>query len=383
MKNVYVPANITLWRLDAGSYRRIIVDMNEKTYYPIRMRRLRHSDLLRDMVAETSLTPANFVAPLFVRRGENIRRPILSMPGQFQLSPDLALDDLGEMASRGLKAYILFGVVDPEEKDADGSHAYDPNNAVCTTLRLARDAGINMLAITDLCFCEYTNHGHCGVLSHALEKSPEPKSSAQGKRKKSASGNIVANQSAVHNDATNENLGRQAILHAQAGADIIAPSGMMDHAIATIRSALDDAGFHDKSLLSYAVKYASNFYGPFRDAAESPPQFGDRRGYQMDFRRSAREAIREAKLDVREGADIIMVKPAMPYLDILRSIADAVDVPCAAYQVSGEYAMFKAAASAGWIDEKQCVLESMYAIRRAGASFIITYYASEIVEWLG
>lgn len=360
----------------------MIERMKPTAYHPIRMRRLRHSDLLRDMVAETTLAPANFVAPLFVRRGENIRRPILSMPGQFQLSPDLALDELGEMASRGLKAYILFGVVDPTDKDADGSHACDPNNAVCTTLRLARDAGIQMLAITDLCFCEYTSHGHCGVLSHALEKHPEPKRSAQSRRRKAGTARTATRDSGVENDSTNENLARQAVLHAQAGADIIAPSGMMDHCIATVRAALDGAGFTDKSLLSYAVKYASSFYGPFREAAESPPQFGDRRGYQMDFRRSAREAVREARLDVSEGADIIMVKPAMPYLDILHAVANAVDVPCAAYQVSGEYAMFKAAASAGWIDEKQCVLETMHAIRRAGASFIITYYASEIVDWL-
>ncbi len=349
-------------------------------YRPVRMRRLRHSDMLRDMVAETTLSPANFVAPLFVRRGENIRRPILSMPGQFQLSPDIALDELGEMASRGIKAYILFGVVDPADKDDRGTHACDPDNAVCTTLRLARDAGIQMLAITDLCFCEYTSHGHCGVLARDSAKG---RKSAHDRKKKSTSGRFVPPDAGVLNDETNENLARQAVLHAQAGADIIAPSGMMDHCIAVVRAALDRAGFPHKSLLGYAVKYASSFYGPFREAAESPPQFGDRRGYQMDFRRGAREAIREAKLDVQEGADMVMVKPAMPYLDILRAVADAVDVPCAAYQVSGEYAMFKAAASAGWIDERQCVLETMHAFRRAGASFIITYYANEVLEWLG
>ncbi len=348
----------------------------------IRMRRLRSGTLLRDMLAQSTLSPANFVAPLFVRNGEGIHQPILSMPGQFQLSPDMALEDLSDMAARGMKAYLLFGVVDAEDKDATGSHAHDPNNAVCTTLRLARDAGINMLAITDLCYCEYTSHGHCGPLAQPVEDMPRRKSG----KSKSPPGRCEAQPSAaqpfVDNDKTIEMLGIQAVLHAQAGADILAPSGMMDHAVGAIRAALDQAGFQNQSILSYAVKYASGFYGPFREAAESPPQFGDRRGYQMDFRRDSREAIREALLDVHEGADMVMVKPGMPYLDILSSVAQAVDVPCAVYQVSGEYAMFKAAAQAGWIDEKQCVLEMMHAFRRAGAAFIITYYASEILGWL-
>jgi porphobilinogen synthase len=346
-----------------------------------RMRRLRKGGILREMLAQVKLAPEHFVAPLFVRSGQGVRRPILSMPGQFQLSPDMALEELSDMAARGIKAYLLFGVVDAEDKDATGSHAHDPNNAVCTTLRLARDAGINMLAMTDLCYCEYTSHGHCGPLAPVPERTARRKSgrsSAAAVRRAAAS----ADHTTVDNDATIAQLGLQAVLHAKAGADMVAPSGMMDHAVAAIRAALDSSGYQDTSILSYAVKYASGFYGPFREAAESPPQFGDRRGYQMDFRRDSREAVREACLDVREGADMVMVKPGMAYLDILSAVSQAVDVPCAVYQVSGEYAMFKAAAQAGWIDEKQCVMEIMHAFRRAGAAFIITYYASEIVEWL-
>ncbi len=347
-----------------------------------RMRRLRRGGILRDMLAQITLSPAHFVAPIFVRSGQAIRRPILSMPGQFQLSPDMALEELSDMAARGIRAYLLFGVVDAEDKDEAGSHAHDPNNAVCTTLRLARDAGINMLAITDLCYCEYTSHGHCGPLAQPMEKAPRRKTDKYTTANARRSRALHASGVTVDNDATIAQLGRQAVLHAKAGADIVAPSGMMDHAVTAIRTALDTAGFPETSILSYAVKYASGFYGPFREAAESPPQFGDRRGYQMDFRRDSREAVREALLDVGEGADMVMVKPGMAYLDILSAVRQAVDVPCAVYQVSGEYAMFKAAAQAGWIDEKQCVLEMMHAFRRAGAAFIITYYASEILEWL-
>ncbi len=362
----------------------MIQAMDKPPYHSIRMRRLRRGDLLRDLVAQTTLSPANLVMPLFVRRGENIRRPIVSMPGQYQLSPDQALEDLAEMAGGGLRAYLLFAVVDDRDKDEAGSHAHDPDNAVCTTLRLARAAGINMLAITDLCFCEYTSHGHCGVLA-------DPSGHPQSIRRKARSKGVQTGKSpaasaapfpCVDNDSTLEHLGRQAVLHARAGADIIAPSGMMDHATAAVRRALDAAGYHDRAILSYAVKYASGFYGPFREAAESPPRFGDRRDYQMDFRRGAAEAVREAMLDVQEGADIVMVKPGLPYLDVLRRVVDAVPVPCADYQVSGEYAMFKAAANAGWLAEKPCVLEAMHAFRRAGASFIITYYATQIARWL-
>ena len=359
-----------------------IIHIMSELFTTTRMRRLRRVSILRDMLAQVTLAPAHFVAPLFVRSGQAIRRPILSMPGQFQLSPDMALEELSDMAARGIKAYLLFGVVDAEDKDATGSHAHDPDNAVCTTLRLARDAGINMLAMTDLCYCEYTSHGHCGPLTQTPEKMTRRKSSRFNSSPVRRTVAASADHPTVDNDATIAQLGMQAVLHAKAGADMVAPSGMMDHAVAAIRAALDSAGHQDTSILSYAVKYASGFYGPFREAAESPPQIGDRRGYQMDFRRDSREAVREALLDVREGADMVMVKPGMAYLDILSAVSQAVDVPCAVYQVSGEYAMFKAAAHAGWIDEKQCVLEMMHAFRRAGAAFIITYYASEIVEWL-
>ncbi len=348
----------------------------------IRMRRLRRKAPLRDMLAQNVLTNANFVAPLFVRRGRGIRRPIASMPGQFQFSPDMALEELSRMAADGLKAYLLFGVVDAQDKDATGSHAHDPDNAVCTTLRLVRAAKLNMLAMTDLCYREYTSHGHCAPLKSSAVQTPQPKS-GKSKLPSGPRGEISAGETwEVDNDATIAQLGVQAVLHAQAGADIVAPSGMMDHAVAAIRTALDAAGLQDTAILSYAVKYASGFYGPFREAAESPPQFGDRRGYQMDFRRNSREAIRESLLDIQEGADMVMVKPGLAYLDILSAVVEAVAVPCAVYQVSGEYAMFKAAAQAGWIDEKQCVLEMMHAFRRAGAAFIFTYYAAEILRWL-
>jgi porphobilinogen synthase len=338
--------------------------MGMNTTSPIRMRRLRANSHWRNMVATTALKPSDFVLPLFVRNGSGTKREISSMPGVFQMSPDVAVQELQRLEKLGLASYILFGVTDAAHKDASGSHAHDPDNAVCTTLCRAKDAGVSMVAMTDLCYCEYTSHGHCGPLTGTEAGSQKP-----GAR-------------SVDNDATVQLLGQQAVLHAKAGADVIAPSGMMDHAIAGIRSALDGEKFADTAIVSYAVKYASSFYGPFREAAESPPQFGDRKTYQMDFRRDAKEAIREATLDVAEGADVVMVKPAVAYLDILRQVADAVDVPCAAYHVSGEYAMIKAAAAKGWIDEKGVVLETMSAIKRAGASFILTYYAGVLIEWL-
>lgn len=325
----------------------------------IRPRRLRVNPLLRDMLAQTHLAPRDLVVPLFVRLGKQLQQPIRSMPGVFQFSPDLAVAYLKRLESLGMTAFILFGVTDPKDKDPVGSHAHDANNAVCSTLRLAKEAGVRMVAMTDLCYCEYTSHGHCGPLTPAGQ---------------------------VDNDGTVARLGQQAVVHARAGADLIAPSGMMDNAIAAIRSALDAAGFADTILLSYAVKYASSFYGPFRDAAESPPQFGDRRGYQMDFRRdgrgNAQEALREARIDIAQGADLVMVKPGLPYLDILQQVSAAVEVPTGVYQVSGEYAMLKAAAANGWIDEKGTVLETMHAFKRAGASFILTYYAEQLAQWL-
>ncbi|NNM88846.1 MAG: porphobilinogen synthase [Phycisphaerae bacterium] len=368
----------------------------------VRMRRLRRTGALRDLVAHHRLSPEHFVAPLFVRSGQDMRRPILSMPGQFQFSPDTAVEEVKELFSRGVRAVILFGVTDSAQKDACGTHAHDPNNAVCTTLRRIRDAGIELVAMTDLCYCEYTNHGHCGPLigqvpamepqrvataglGPGAKRPPEQKAGLPGVVPGPAAPRVNAHGPlpTVDNDATIAQMCQQAVLHAQAGADVIAPSGMMDHGVLAVRKALDEAGFSDRCILSYAVKYASGYYGPFRDAAESPPQFGDRRGYQMDFRRGAAEALREALLDVQEGADMVMVKPGMAYLDILQQVAATVDVPCATYQVSGEYAMFKAAAAAGFIDEQALVLETMYAFRRAGAAFVLTYYAGQIAEWLG
>jgi len=331
------------------------------------------------MVAGPALRPADFVMPLFVRHGNGLKREISSMPGVFQMSPDVAVTELQRLEKLGVGSYILFGVTEAAQKDPTGSHAHDPANAVCTTLRRAKDAGVGMVAMTDLCYCEYTSHGHCGPMTEGVKGSRGQ--GVKGSRGQGVEGGEGART--VDNDATVALLGQQAVVHAQAGADVIAPSGMMDHGVAGIRAALDGAGLADVAIVAYAVKYASSFYGPFRDAAESPPQFGDRKSYQMDFRRDAREALREATLDVAEGADVVMVKPGVAYLDILRQVADAVDVPCAAYHVSGEYAMIKAAAARNWIDEKGVVLETMHAFKRAGASFVLTYYAEALAEWLG
>lgn len=327
-----------------------------------RLRRLRKSAALREMLVDSHLRPADLVAPLFVRSGANIRKTIASMPGVFQYSPDTALEELKRLADLGIKSYILFGVTDADTKNPTGSHAHDPHNPVCQTLRKAKGTGgVDLLAITDLCYCEYTSHGHCGPLTAPQSGHANP---------------------TVDNDATILQLAEQAVVHAEAGADIVAPSGMMDGAVAAIRTGLDAHDFKDTAILAYAVKYASSFYGPFRDAAESPPQFGDRKTYQMDYRRDAREALREAQLDVAEGADIVMVKPGQPYLDILSLLKAELTTPLAVYQVSGEYAMIKAAAQQGWVDEKGIVLESLHAFKRAGANFILTYYAGEVAQWL-
>ena len=339
-----------------------------------RMRRMRQNPILRDMAADCVLKPQDFILPVFVRSGEDIRHPILSMPGHFQYSPDVLLEELSEWAAMGLRGILLFGVVDAADKDSVGSHAHDPDNAVCTTLRMVKRAGLNLLLMTDLCYCEYTDHGHCGPLAKPVRVKRKGGRTARAATDEGFEG--------VDNDATVELLAKQAVVHCEAGADVVAPSGMMDHAVASIRSGLDSAGFIDRAIMGYSVKYASAFYGPFREAAQSPPQFGDRRGYQMDFRRATTEAIREAQLDVAEGADMVMVKPGMPYLDVLREVSRAVSVPCAVYQVSGEYAMIKAAAQAGWLDEKMAVLESMYAFKRAGAGPIISYYAVDVITWL-
>jgi porphobilinogen synthase len=317
-----------------------------------RYRRLRSSPILRELVADVTLEPKNLVLPIFVKEGKGVRSEVKSMPGVFQLSPDQVLIELKQAQKLGIKAFILFGVVDSRLKDEKGTCALDPDNIICRTLKQIKKAGIDMIAITDLCFCEYTSHGHCGLLT--------------GKGK----------HAHVDNDATLEALSVQALNHVRAGADIIAPSGMMDGLVGSLRTALDQNGYSHLPILSYAVKYASAFYGPFRDAADSAPAFGDRRAYQMDGRR-VREALLEAKADLEQGADMIMVKPGLPYLDILQQLRSSLNVPLAAYQVSGEYAMIKAAAKQGWLDEGAVMMESLYAFRRAGADLILTYFAKE------
>jgi porphobilinogen synthase len=321
-----------------------------------RLRRLRSHPRLRDMVRETSLSASDFILPLFVRDGKSQRIPIGSMPGHAQLTVDLLAAEAKEIASLGIPAVILFGI--PEQKDSIGSSSWQSDGVVQRAIRTIREAAPQLLVITDLCFCEFTDHGHCGVLheSHGVMD--------------------------VDNDATLPNLARQAVSHAEAGAHMIAPSGMMDGMIHALRAGLDAAGFSNTPIMSYAAKYASAFYGPFREAAESTPQFGDRRTYQMDPANGA-EALREVALDLQEGADLLMVKPALSYLDIIRRVKVAhPEVPLAAYNVSGEYAMVKAAAANGWIDERRISLEILTSIKRAGADLIITYHAKDAASWL-
>lgn len=320
---------------------------------PSRPRRLRRSGPLRAMLAETTLSARQLVHPLFVRAGRSIERPIASLPGHSQRSVDRMAAEIDDLDALGLSAVLLFGL--PAAKDDTGSGAWDPGGPVPQAVAAIKQRARDVVVIADVCLCEYTSHGHCGVLD--------------------ASGR------SVDNDGTLPLLARAAVAYADAGADVVAPSAMMDHQVAAIRDALDDAGHEGVAIMSYAVKYASAFYGPFREAAESAPAFGDRRGYQMDPR-NGRESVREAALDVAEGADIVMVKPAGPYLDIVRGVRDAVDVPVAAYQVSGEYAMLKAAADRGWLDERQAALESLVGIRRAGADLVITYLAKQAARWL-
>lgn len=317
----------------------------------MRPRRLRRTESLRALVRETRLSPDDFVYPLFVCEGEGVRREITSMPGCFNLSIDELVKEVEAARGAGVRSVILFGV--PDDKDATGGQAYAEDGIVQRAIRaLKRESG-DMVVIADNCLCEYTDHGHCGVIE---------------------GGEVL-------NDPTLELLARTAVSQAEAGADIIAPSNMMDGFVAAIRDALDTAGFEHIPIMSYAVKYASGFYGPFREAAQSAPQFGDRRGYQMDPA-NAREAMREAELDYQEGADILMVKPALPYLDIIRAVSERFDLPVAAYQVSGEYAMIKAAAHMGWIDEQRVAVESLTSIKRAGAEIILTYYARQMAERL-
>jgi porphobilinogen synthase len=315
-----------------------------------RPRRLRSSERLRRMVRETRLTPDRLIYPLFVVPGEGVRREISSLPGCFHLSVDEAAREAREVEGLGIAGVILFGL--PEAKDPQGTQGYSDDGVVPRAVRAIRAECRELLVVTDVCLCEYTSHGHCGLI--------------EGEE--------------ILNDPTLPLLVRMALAHARAGAHLIAPSDMMDGRIGAIRSGLDAAGFAGLPILSYAAKYASGFYGPFREAADSAPQFGDRRGYQMDPP-NVREALREVKLDLAEGADMVMVKPALPYLDVIRAVREAVDVPVAAYNVSGEYAMVKAAAQRGWIDEERVVKETLTSIARAGADAILTYHAKDFVKW--
>jgi porphobilinogen synthase len=316
-----------------------------------RLRRLRKTRVLRDLVRETTLTPPDLVYPMFVQLGEE-RTPVEAMPGVERLSISHAVEEAGEAHALGVPAVLLFGV--PAEKDEQGSGAYDDEGVAQLAVRALKDAHPELLVITDVCLCAYSSHGHCG---------------------------IVIEDGTVANDLSLELLAKTAISHAHAGADAVAPSDMMDGRVGALRSQLDAEGHQDLPIVAYSAKFASAFYGPFREAADSAPAFGDRRSYQMDPANSD-EAVREALLDVEEGADMVMVKPALPYLDVIRRVKDATRVPVAAYNVSGEYAMVKAAAAAGYLDEESTVLESLTAIRRAGADVIITYHAKDVARWL-
>jgi porphobilinogen synthase len=314
------------------------------------MRRLRRTKALRDLVRETELSAAHLVQPLFVVAGEEVREPVGSMPGIERFSINEAVAEATELQAAGVGAVILFGI--PAEKDEAGSGAYDDEGVVQLAIRALKEAHPDLVVVTDVCLCEYTSHGHCGFVRDGE----------------------------VDNDITVELLARTAVSHAEAGADAVAPSDMMDGRIGAIRHQLDEEGHPNTPIIAYSAKFASAFYGPFREAAESTPDFGDRRGYQMDPA-NAREALREVALDVEEGADMVMVKPALPYLDLIQRVKQETNLPVAAYQVSGEYSMLKAAAANGWIDERAAATEALTAIRRAGADVIITYYAKEFAEW--
>jgi len=321
-------------------------------YYPsYRMRRLRRTPTLRRMLRETTLSPDDLIYPLFVTHGENVKRPIASMPGCAQLSIGNLLSEVREVRELGIPAVIIFGV--PSHKDAGATGAHDPEGVVQLAVKAIKDEAPDLVVVTDVCLCAYMDHGHCGVVQD---------------------GEVV-------NDLTLEILAKMAVSHAEAGADIVAPSDMMDGHVAAIRNALDDEGFLDTVIMSYSAKFASGFYGPFRDAAESEPLFGDRCTYQMDPP-NGEEAVREALLDIEEGADIIMVKPALAYLDVIKAVKQETKFPLAAYNASGEYAMLKAAAEKGWLDERRCVMELLTGIKRAGADLVITYHAKDAVRWL-
>jgi porphobilinogen synthase len=320
--------------------------------FPItRPRRLRRNEAIRSLARENRLSTHGFIYPMFVCPGKNVRNPIASMPGVAQQSVDTFVEECREVEQLGIPAVILFGL--PSKKDERGSEALSKDGVVQKAIEGIRKAKLNLLVITDVCLCEYTSHGHCGIV--------------KGEK--------------VLNDPTVKILAQEALSHARAGADIIAPSDMMDGRVAAIRGLLDGNGFEDVAILSYAAKYCSGFYGPFREAADSAPQFGDRRAYQMDPG-NVREALKEVALDLEEGADMVMVKPALAYLDVIRAVKEKFDVPVGAYNVSGEYAMVKAAAKNGWIDEQRVVMEIMTAIQRAGASMVLTYHAKDVARWV-
>ncbi|NLI82444.1 MAG: porphobilinogen synthase [Deltaproteobacteria bacterium] len=321
-------------------------------YFPAyRPRRLRRTENLRRMVRETRLSVDDFIYPLFAAPGKGVKNPVPSMPGVFQMSVDQLLEEVESVSALRIPAILLFGL--PREKDEQGSEAHASDGVVQVAVRAIKDRFPDLVVVTDVCLCEYTSHGHCGVL-HGRE---------------------------VDNDATLDILTRVALSHARAGADMVAPSDMMDGRVRSIRQALDECGFEQVSILSYAAKYCSAFYGPFREAAQSAPQFGDRRAYQMDAA-NGMEALREVALDIEEGADIVMVKPALPYLDVIRKVKESFNRPVAAYNVSGEYSMIKAAVERGWLDERKVVLETLTAIRRAGADLILTYFAKDASRYL-
>ncbi|MEE9325535.1 MAG: porphobilinogen synthase [Dehalococcoidia bacterium] len=322
-----------------------------KTFPDLRLRRLRRTESMRNLVKETSLSPENFIYPIFIIEGQGIKKEVPSMPGIHQLSLDLLPEEVEEVARLAISAVILFGI--PETKNEMGSEAYNPNGVIQKGVEVVKKTAPHLVVITDVCLCEYTSHGHCGVVVDGY----------------------------VDHDKTLELLAKTALSHAQAGADIVGPSNMMDGNVSAIRAILDQNGFELTPIMSYAAKYASSFYGPFRDAAQSTPSFGDRRSYQMNTP-NVREAMQEIEMDIQEGADMIMVKPALAYLDVIAKARATFNYPLAAYNVSGEYAMVKAAAQEGWIDERRITMEILIGIKRAGADVILTYHAKEVARWL-
>lgn len=338
--------------LEQQSELKVSLDAAAHTPLRVRPRRLRRTDNLRALVRETEVSPRELVYPLFVVHGHNVREEISSMPGVYHLSLDQLRREIAEVSQLELPGVLLFGL--PADKDEWGSEDYADDGIVQQAVRVCKQVNPQLVVMTDVCMCQYTSHGHCGIVRDG----------------------------AIDNDMTLEYLARVALSHAAAGADVVAPSAMMDGQVGAIREALDENDFTDTAILAYAAKFASSFYGPFREAADSPPKFGDRRQYQMDPA-NPREALREVELDVAEGADMIMIKPALPYLDIIRQTRDAIRQPLAAYNVSGEYAMLKAAARNGWLDERKATFELLTSIKRAGADFILTYHAKDVANWLG